>query len=55
LAVSALDVVNSYYKACNEGGDLSGVPLADDVKFTGPLATVKGAFSSAPTPPSAET
>lgn len=41
--MSALELVNSYYEACNNGGDLSGVPLADDVKFSGPLATVEGA------------
>jgi hypothetical protein len=40
---SALDIVNAYYEACNNGGDLSGVPLADDVSFSGPLATVEGA------------
>jgi SnoaL-like domain len=43
LAMSALDVVNAYYEACNDGGDLSGVPLADDVTFSGPLAIVEGA------------
>jgi hypothetical protein len=41
--MSALDVVNAYYDACNNGGDLSGVPLADDVSFSGPLARVEGA------------
>jgi ketosteroid isomerase-like protein len=41
--VSALDLVNSYYEACNNGGDLSRVPLAEDVRFSGPLATVEGA------------
>jgi ketosteroid isomerase-like protein len=41
--MSALDVVNAYYEACNNGGDLSRVPLASDVKFTGPLASVEGA------------
>jgi hypothetical protein len=43
VVVSALDVVNRYYQACNQGGDLSGVPLADDVKFDGPLGSVEGA------------
>jgi hypothetical protein len=38
-----LDIVNSYYEACNNDGDLSTVPLADDVKFSGPLASVDGA------------
>jgi ketosteroid isomerase-like protein len=41
--MSALDVVNRYYEACNNGGDLSGVPLAEDVTFRGPLASVEGA------------
>jgi hypothetical protein len=41
--MSALDVVNSYYKACNNGGDLSGVALADNVRFAGPLGSVEGA------------
>jgi hypothetical protein len=41
--MSALDVVNDYYEACNNGGDLTSVPLADDVTFSGPLATVQGA------------
>jgi SnoaL-like domain len=43
--VPVLDIVNHYYDACNNGGDLSAVPLADDVKFTGPLASVVGAAS----------
>jgi ketosteroid isomerase-like protein len=42
-AMSAQDLVNDYYEACNNGGDLSSIPLADDVEFSGPLATVKGA------------
>jgi SnoaL-like domain len=41
--MSALDVVNLYYEACNDGGDLRRVPLADDVTFKGPLASVQGA------------
>jgi hypothetical protein len=41
--MSALDLVNSYYEACNNGGDLSGVPLADDLTFSGPLGSVEGA------------
>lgn len=41
--MSALDLVNRYYEACNNGGDLTNVPLADNVKFTGPLASVEGA------------
>jgi SnoaL-like domain len=40
--VSSLDVVNTYYEACNNGGDLTNVPLADDVKFSGPIASVQG-------------
>jgi hypothetical protein len=40
--VPVLDVVNGYYDACNNGGDLSTVPLADDVKFSGPLAEQRG-------------
>jgi hypothetical protein len=41
--MSALDLVNRYYEACNNVGDLTNVPLADNVKFTGPLASVEGA------------
>jgi ketosteroid isomerase-like protein len=41
--MSALEIVNGYYEACNNGGDLSDVPLADDVRFTGPLGSVQGA------------
>jgi SnoaL-like domain len=41
--MSALDIVNGYYRACNRGGDLSDVPLADDVTFRGPLGSVEGA------------
>lgn len=41
--MSALDVVNRYYEACNSGGDLREIPLAQDVTFSGPLATVEGA------------
>jgi hypothetical protein len=40
---NALDVVNGYYAACNDGGDLSEVPLADSVRFEGPLGSVEGA------------
>jgi hypothetical protein len=39
----ALEVVNAFYAACNDGGDLSDVPLAGCVRFTGPLGTVEGA------------
>jgi hypothetical protein len=42
-APTAVQMVNSYYEACNNGGDLSEVPLADGVKFSGPLASVEGA------------
>jgi ketosteroid isomerase-like protein len=38
-----LTVVIGYYEACNDGGDLSEVPLAEDVQWTGPLGTVRGA------------
>jgi hypothetical protein len=38
-----LDIVNRYYDACNNRGDLGDVPLADDVTFRGPLASVEGA------------
>jgi SnoaL-like domain len=38
-----LELVNRYYEACNNGGDLSGIPLANEVVFSGPLATVRGA------------
>jgi SnoaL-like domain len=41
--MSVLEIVNSYYAACNDGGDLSKVPLADNVRFTGPLGRVEGA------------
>jgi len=41
--MSALAVVNSYYGACDGGGDLSDVPLADRVVFRGPLGRVEGA------------
>jgi SnoaL-like domain len=41
--MSALEVVRRYYEACNDGGDLTSVPLADDVTFSGPLASVQGA------------
>jgi hypothetical protein len=40
---NALDIVNQYYAACNNGGDLSNVPLAEDVRFEGPLGSVEGA------------
>jgi SnoaL-like domain len=43
IEMSALDVVNSYYEACNNGGDLSDVALADNVRFAGPLGSVEGA------------
>ena len=38
-----LEVVVGYYAACNSGGDLSDVPLADNVWFEGPLGRVEGA------------
>jgi hypothetical protein len=41
--MSARDIVNSYYRACNQGGDLTNVPLADHVTFRGPLGSVRGA------------
>jgi hypothetical protein len=41
--MSPLEIVNRYYEACRNGGDLSGIPLADDVTFSGPLGTVEGA------------
>jgi hypothetical protein len=42
-SAAALSIVNRYYAACNGGGDLSEVPLADGVRFSGPLASVEGA------------
>jgi hypothetical protein len=41
--MSALEVVRRYYEACNDGGDLTSVRLADDVTFSGPLGSVQGA------------
>lgn len=41
--MSPLEIVNRYYEACRNGGDLSGIPLADNVRFSGPLGTVEGA------------
>ena len=38
--MSVLDVVNRYYDAwINKNGDFSDVPLADDFKFVGPVAS----------------
>jgi hypothetical protein len=38
--MSVLDIVNTYYDAwINKQGDLADVPLADDFKFSGPVAS----------------
>jgi hypothetical protein len=38
--VSVLEIVNAYYDAwMTKRGDLGDVPLADDFKFTGPVAS----------------
>ena len=38
--MTALDTVARYYDAWqNQRGDISGVPLADDFEFTGPVAS----------------
>ena len=42
--MTALDIVNSYYDAwANRQGNLDDVPLADDFKFTGPVASFEDA------------
>src|SRR5918994_921270 len=42
--MTALDIVNSYYDAwANRQGNLDDVPLADDFKFTGTVASFEDA------------
>jgi hypothetical protein len=42
--VSVLDIANSYYDAwINRQGDFAGVPLAQDFKYTGPVASFEDA------------
>jgi ketosteroid isomerase-like protein len=42
--VSVLEIVNSYYDAwMNKRGDFSDVPLAEDFRFTGPVASFEDA------------
>jgi ketosteroid isomerase-like protein len=41
--MTVLDVVNTYYDAWKNKGDFTGVPLADDFRFTGPVASFEDA------------
>ena len=41
--MSTEEIVDSYYDAWKNGGDLSEVPLADDFTFTGPVASFEDA------------
>jgi ketosteroid isomerase-like protein len=42
--VTTLEIVNAYYDAwANRNGNLDDVPLAEDFKFTGPVASFENA------------